>query len=335
MGNYLGAIRNWVGLQDLYDTYFFVVDLHAITLPHEPKELLRSSRSAAALYLACGIDPTRASVFVQSHVPAHAELAWLLTCYTPIGWLRKMIQFKEKSKKAGGEEVGTGLLTYPVLMAADILLYQADLVPVGEDQRQHLELSRDIAERFNYQFGGKKWKKMGGRNGRIFKVPDAFIPPAGARVMSLQDGTSKMSKSAESDLSRVNLLDPPELVASKIKKAKTDTFDGLELDNPERPEARNLLTVYQLVTGQSSEAVMRECGSMRWGQFKPLLADAVVEHLRPIQSEYQRVMSDQAYLDEVLAQGAEKASETANQTLENCRQAMGFTARSPTVRISK
>ncbi|GAB4822762.1 hypothetical protein N2152v2_009808 [Parachlorella kessleri] len=356
LGNYMGAIRNWVKLQELYDTFFFVVDLHAITLPHNPADLLQATRSSAALYIACGIDPERSSIFVQSHVPAHSELTWLLSCGTPIGWLRKMIQFKEKSKKAGAEEVGTGLLTYPVLMAADILLYQADLVPVGEDQRQHLELARDVAERFNYLYGGKKAKKMGCKYTRLFKVPEAFIPPAGARVMSLTDGTAKMSKSAESDFSRINLLDPPELIQKKIQRAKTDAVDGLELDNPDRPEARNLLTIYQCVTGMSQalhgfgnslplafpahnpfsspspsltqqESVLEEVGGMRWGDFKPRLADAVVEHLRPIQERYQLVMGDPAHLDAILAKGAEAANKEANATLNNVRQAMGFVAK--------
>lgn len=324
LGNYLGAIRNWVNLQDMYDTYFMVVDLHAITVPHTPKELLESTRNGAALYIACGIDPTKAKIFVQSHVSAHAEMAWLLSCITPVGWLKKMIQYKEKSRKAGNEEVGTGLLTYPVLMAADILLYQSDLVPVGEDQKQHLELARDLAERANYLFGGKKAKKMGCKYTRLFKVPDPFIPPAGARVMSLQDGTSKMSKSAESDLSRINLLDSPEVIRNKIKKAKTDAFDGLEIDNPERPEARNLLSIYQCVTGMSQEAVLQDVGGMRWGDFKPVLTDALIEHLRPIQSRYGEVIGDQAYLDAVLADGAESAALEADATLENVRRAMGF-----------
>lgn len=316
--------RKLVLLNVFADTYFMVVDLHAITLPHNPKELLSSTRSSAALYMACGIDPEKARIFVQSHVTAHAELAWLLSCVTPIGWLRKMIQFKEKSKKSGSEEVGTGLLTYPVLMASDILLYQSDLVPVGEDQRQHLELARDLAERTNYLFGGKKAKKMGCKYTRLFKVPDAFIPPAGARVMSLQDGTAKMSKSAESDSSRINLLDTPDQIASKIKRAKTDTFEGLEWDNPERPEAKNLLTIYQCVTGLSKEEVLQEVQGMRWGQFKPLLAEATVEHLRPIQEKYAEVMNDVASLDKILAVGAEAASVEAHSTLGNVRQAMGF-----------
>ncbi|CAI5487639.1 unnamed protein product [Closterium sp. Naga37s-1] len=252
LGNYLGAIKNWIPLQDECDTFLFVVDLHAITLPHDVDDLSRSSRTAAAMYLACGVDPSKATVFVQSHVRAHAELTWLLSCTTPMSWLNKMIQFKEKARKAG-EDVGTGLLTYPLLMAADILLYQCDVVPVGEDQRQHLELTRDVAARINNLYGGRKWKKRGGRGGRVFKVPEAMIPPAGARIMSLTDGTSKMSKSAPSDMSRINLLDPPEVIANKIKRCKTDSFTGMEFGNPERPECQNLLSIYQIVTGRTKE----------------------------------------------------------------------------------
>jgi len=328
LGNYLGAIRNWVKLQEDYDTFFFVVDMHAITLPHNPTDLLQSTRCSAALYLACGIDPARSNIFVQSHISAHAELTWLLSCITPIGWLRKMIQFKEKSKKSGnGEEVGTGLLTYPVLMAADILLYQSDLVPVGEDQRQHLELARDIAERTNYLYGGKKAKKMGCEHTRLFKVPEALIPPAGARVMSLQDGTAKMSKSADSDLSRINILDTPDTIAAKIKKCKTDAVEGLELNNPERPEARNLLTIYQCVTGMTTEEMLKEVESMRWGDFKPKLTDALIEHLRPIHGRYEEVMGDSAVLDRILARGAEQAEKEAQATLQNVKQALGFSSR--------
>mmetsp|Transcript_8706 Transcript_8706/g.22382 ORF Transcript_8706/g.22382 Transcript_8706/m.22382 type:complete len:434 (-) Transcript_8706:126-1427(-) len=325
LGNYLGAIKNWVGLQEQYDTYFCVVDMHAITAAkaHDPRELRESSMKSAALYIACGLDPDKTNIFMQSHVAAHAELTWLLTCQAPMGWLGKMIQFKEKSRKAG-ESVNAGLLIYPVLMAADILLYQSDLVPVGEDQRQHLELTRDLADKVNTTFGGKQWKKRGGRGGRIFKVPDAFIPPAGARVMSLEDGTSKMSKSAESELSRICLLDPPDVIAKKIKRAKTDAFEGLEFDNPERPECANLMSIYQLMTGMSKEAVIAELGDKRWGDFKPLLTDAVVAHLEPIQARYAEVRAEPGYLDEVLLRGAEEASRTANWTLDNCRDAMGF-----------
>ncbi|XP_026662351.2 tryptophan--tRNA ligase, chloroplastic/mitochondrial isoform X2 [Phoenix dactylifera] len=282
LGNYLGAIKNWISLQDTYETLFFIVDLHAITLPYDASELSKDTKKTAALYLACGVDTSKASVFVQSHVRAHVELMWLLSSATPIGWLNRMIQFKEKSLK-GDENVGVALLTYPVLMASDILLYQSDFVPVGEDQKQHLELTRELAERVNFLYGGRKWKKRGGKGGALFKVPEALIPPAGARVMSLTDGLSKMSKSAPSDQSRINLLDPKEVIANKIKRCKTDSFPGLEFDNPERPECNNLLSIYQLITGRTKEEVTLECRDMNWGTFKANLTDALIDHLHPIQ----------------------------------------------------
>ncbi|MEW5300566.1 MAG: hypothetical protein WDW36_003487 [Sanguina aurantia] len=325
LGNYLGAIKNWVGLQDTYETFFCVVDLHAHTVPQDPAELRKATRMLAAFYLAAGIDPKRSSVFVQSHVPAHAELAWLLSCVTPVGWLNRMIQYKEKSRKLG-EEVRVGLLTYPVLMAADILLYQADLVPVGEDQKQHLELTRDIAEKFNNEFGGKAWKKRGGRGGRVFKVPEVFTPPAGARVMSLQDGTSKMSKSAENDLSRINLTDDAAAIRNKIKRCKTDLVEGLEFDNPDRPECTNLLTIYQLCTGMTKAEVAAEVASLRWGDFKPRLAEAIVEHLRPMHQTYGQLMSDTTYIDGVLADGADAANASAEITLAAVKDALGLVA---------
>ena len=264
LGNYLGAIRNWVALQETYDTFYCVVDLHAVTAPHEPKLLAEATRTVAALYLASGVDPQRSTVFVQSHVTAHSELAWLLNCVTPVGWLGKMIQFKEKARKQG-EEVSMGLMDYPVLMAADILLYGADLVPVGEDQRQHLELTRDISGRFNALYGGKALKARKGlapsgraRGGRVLKVPEALIPPQGARVMSLDDGSSKLSKSNPDEGSRINLLDS----AAKIKRCKTDTLPALSFDDPQRPEAANLLTIYQLCSGQSRAAVKQQCSAL-------------------------------------------------------------------------
>ncbi|KAM0837849.1 hypothetical protein ACQ4PT_061366 [Festuca glaucescens] len=337
LGNYLGAIKNWVALQDLYETFFFIVDLHAITLPYEAPQLSKATRSTAAIYLACGIDSSKASIFVQSHVRAHIELMWLLSSSTPIGWLNKMIQFKEKSRKAvrhslydsftGNENVGVALLTYPVLMASDILLYQSDLVPVGEDQTQHLELTREISERVNNLYGGRKWKKLGGRGGSLFKVPEALIPPAGARVMSLTDGLSKMSKSAPSDLSRINLLDPKDVIVNKVKRCKTDSLPGLEFDNPERPECKNLLSVYQIITGKTKEEVVSECQDMNWGTFKATLTDALIDHLQPIQVRYEEIMADPGYLDSVLLDGAGKASEIADTTLSNVYQAMGFLRR--------
>ncbi|KAL1557333.1 Tryptophan--tRNA ligase, chloroplastic/mitochondrial [Salvia divinorum] len=327
LGNYLGAIKNWIDLQNTYETLFFIVDLHAITLPYEAHKLSKATKDTAALYLACGVDPSKASVFVQSHVRAHVELMWLLSSATPIGWLNRMIQFKEKSQKEGNENVGVALLTYPVLMASDILLYQSDLVPVGEDQKQHLELTREIAERVNYLYGGRKWKKLGGRGGAIFKVPEALIPPTGARVMSLTDGLSKMSKSAPSDQSRINLLDSKDAIANKIKRCKTDSFTWLEFDNPERPECNNLLSVYQLITGKSKQEVLEECKDMSWGSFKPLLTDALIDHLHPIQERYTEITSDPSYLDGVLADGASKAASIADATVNNVYQAMGFLRR--------
>ncbi|KAJ0811739.1 putative tryptophan--tRNA ligase [Helianthus annuus] len=327
LGNYLGAIKNWVSLQDKYETLFFIVDLHAITLPYDVEQLSKATRDTAALYLACGVDTSKASVFVQSHVRAHVELMWLLSSATPIGWLNRMIQFKEKSRKAGDDNVGVALLTYPVLMASDILLYQSDLVPVGEDQKQHLELTRELAERVNHLYGGRKWKKLGGRGGSIFKVPEPLIPPAGARVMSLTDGLSKMSKSAPSDQSRINLLDSKDAIANKIKRCKTDSFPGLEFDNADRPECNNLLSVYQIITNKTKEEVALECRDMNWGTFKPILTDALIDHLHPIQKRYEEIMSDTGYLDQVLAEGASKAADIADVTLSNVYQAMGFLKR--------
>ena len=366
LGNYLGAIRNWVGLQDTHEAFFCVVDLHAITSPHDPRELREATRAMAAAYIAAGVDPRKAHIFVQSHVPAHAELGWLLECVTPVGWLGRMTQFKDKSRKmaqkqqaeaqeaagaagsgsdgdGGGPSsssssspsenasVGTGLMTYPVLMAADILLYQADLVPVGEDQKQHLELARDLAARVNAQFGGKAWKKRGGRGGRLLTVPEPMIPPAGARVMSLLDGASKMSKSADNDASRINLTDTPEQIRAKLRRCKTDSVDGAisAADPRGRPEAANLLAIYALCSGQTVAQAEAECSGLRWGDFKPRLADAVVAHLEPFQRRYAELMAPgpqggHELLDEVLAEGAEAAAAVADATLWDVRDAMGF-----------
>lgn len=315
LGNYLGAIRNWVEGQQEYENFFCVVDLHAITVPHDPKTLAENTRAVAALYLACGIDLDHSTIFVQSHVPAHTELTWLLNCITPLNWLERMIQFKEKAIKQG-ENVGVGLLDYPVLMAADILLYDADKVPVGEDQKQHLELTRDIAMRLNYQFGSEETP--------VLKVPDPLIRPEGARIMSLTDGTRKMSKSDPSEQSRINLLDDPDTLRQKIKRCKTDPVRGLEFDNPERPECNNLLTLYAILSNQTKDAVAEECREMGWGQFKPLLTETTVEALRPIQEKYREVMGDPGYLDSVLRDGQARASEIANATLARVRAALGF-----------
>ena len=316
LGNWLGAIRNWVELQNDHDTFFCVVDLHAITVPHDPDRLAQETLSTAALYLACGLDPERSTVFVQSQVAAHSELCWLLNCVTPLNWLERMIQFKEKAVKQG-DNVSVGLLDYPVLMAADILLYDADLVPVGEDQKQHLELARDIAQqRVNARFGKEE--------SAVLKVPRPLILKEGARVMSLTDGRSKMSKSDPNEGSRITLLDPPELITKKIKRAKTDPERGLEFNNPDRPETDNLLGLYAILSGRGRDAVARECVEMGWGQFKPLLAEATVAALEPIQERYRLLMNDRAQLETVLKDGRDRAGAVADQTVKRTREAMGF-----------
>jgi tryptophanyl-tRNA synthetase len=315
LGNYLGAIRNWVEGQSEYENYLFVADLHAITVPHDPKQLAADTYTLAALYLACGLDLNHSTIFVQSHVSAHSELTWLLNCITPLNWLQDMIQFKEKAVKQG-ENVSAGLLDYPVLMAADILLYQADKVPVGEDQKQHLELTRDIAARLNHQFGKPDQP--------VLKLPDPLIRKEGARVMSLADGTRKMSKSDPSELSRISLLDSPDQIQYKIKRCKTDPIRGLTFDDPARPECNNLLTLYTLLSGKRKEDVAVECQDMGWGQFKPLFTDTVIESLKPIQEKYQAVTADKGYLESVLRDGGEKARAIANQTLSQVKAALGY-----------
>ena len=314
LGNYLGAIRNWVDIQQDYDNFFFFADLHAITVPHDPKVLAENTLKMAAIYLACGIDLECSTIFVQSHVSAHSELAWLLNCVTPLNWLERMIQFKEKAVKQG-ENVSVGLLDYPVLMASDILLYDPDKVPVGEDQKQHLELTRDIAARVNDKFGKKQ---------PVLKVPEPMIRSEGARVMSLTDGTKKMSKSDPSELSRIELLDPPDVIKRKIKKCKTDPIKGLTFDDPERPECDNLLTLYQILGNKTKEEVAAECQDMGWGQFKPLLTETTIEALKPIQDRYHELMGDRKYLDSVLREGAEEAAKVADRTLNRVKDALGF-----------
>lgn len=276
-----------------------------------------------------GIDPKKSKIFIQSHVPAHAELTWLLNCVTPMNWLERMIQFKEKSAKS--ESVSTGLFTYPVLMAADILLYQADQVPVGEDQRQHLELARDICRRTHDLYcKGNAYKKRcqaaGLPSRPVFTEPRAMIVQSGgARIMSLQDGTSKMSKSDPNDLSRINVLDGPDVIRQKIKRCKTDALPGIEWDNPNRPEATNLLNIYQAVQpGRNRDDILAEVGHLKWGDFKPRLADAISNHLEPIQKRYHELRNDEEYLRQVLAEGAASANAIANRTLLATKVAMGF-----------
>lgn len=311
----MGAIRNWVEGQSQYENFLFIADLHAITMPHDPAILAANTYTLAAIYLACGLDLTHSTIFVQSHVSAHAELTWLLNCITPLNWLTDMIQFKEKAVKQG-ENVGVGLLDYPVLMASDILLYEADKVPVGEDQKQHLELTRDIVNRFNHQFAEPDQP--------VLKLPEPLIRKEGARIMSLTDGTKKMSKSDPSELSRINLLDSPDEINKKIKRCKTDPIRGLEFDNPERPECNNLLTLYMLLSGKTKEAVAAECQDMGWGQFKPLLIETAINALKPIQDKYQAVINDKSYLESVLRHGKHKAEAIAHHTLTKVKTAMGY-----------
>eukprot|EP00871_Galdieria_phlegrea_P004103 jgi/Galph1/4694/GphlegSOOS_G3350.1 len=302
IGNYLGAIRQWLVNQDEYENLFFVVDLHAITVQQETKTFSDATLAAAAIYLACGIDPSKSAIFVQSHVRAHVELCWLLNCVTPVNWLERMIQFKEKTRKQGGENVSIGLFDYPILMAADILLYESDLVPVGEDQRQHLELGDE----------------------KLFKEPRALIQPMAARIMSLDDGTSKMSKSSPNDMSRINLLDSASIIQRKIRRCKTDSYMGITIDPENRPECTNLLNIYAALTQQSLEKVAEECQHMSWGQFKKFLTEAVVDSLEPIQRRYHELRKEEDYLKQVLREGREFASNIAERTVRNVKERMGF-----------
>ncbi|MEM9451954.1 MAG: tryptophan--tRNA ligase [Cyanobacteria bacterium P01_E01_bin.6] len=316
LGNYLGALRNWVEMQVDYESFLFMADLHAITVPHDPATLADNTYKTAALYIASGLsDEQGSTIFVQSHIPAHSELGWLLTCVTPLNWLEDMVQFKEKSVRQG-ENVGAGLLCYPALQAADILLYEPDQVPVGDDQKQHLELTRDIVVRVNHQFGTPDQP--------VLKMPKPMIRTEGARIMSLTDGTRKMSKSDPSELSRIDMLDSPDVIKKKIKRCKTDPIRGLEFDNPERPECNNLLTIYMLLSNQSKESVANECKDMGWGQFKPLLTDTTIEALRPIQEKYKDITDEPGYVQSVLRSGKDKAEAIANQTLDKVKRAMGY-----------
>ena len=316
VGNWLGAIRNWVDLQKTHETFFCVVDLHAITVPHDPNQLAKDTLSTAALYIACGIDPKVSTIFIQSQIPAHSQLCWLLNCVTPLNWMERMIQFKEKSIKQG-DNVTVGLLDYPVLMAADILLYGADLVPVGDDQKQHLELARDIAQqRINAKFGEK--------NNDLLKVPKPLIVKQGSRIMSLSNGESKMSKSDPNENSRISLLDPPNLIMKKIKRAKTDSYIGLEFNNKERPEADNLLNLYSLLTNISPDEAYTQCSGMNWGSFKNLLIDSAISALEPIQSRYNDLINDREELNKILKEGKDKADNIAKQNLSKVSNALGF-----------
>lgn len=310
LGNYLGAIRNWVAMQHEYDNYFCIVDLHTITVPQEPELLKKNIREVAGLLFAAGIEEDHAVVFIQSHVKAHAELAWLLNCITPMGWLHRMTQFKEKSEKQK-EEVSVGLFDYPVLQAADILLYDTHLVPVGEDQKQHVELCRDIAQRFNYRYG------------EVFVLPDAFIPPVGGRVMGLTNPDKKMSKSEEKKDDAIFLLDPPDVIRSKIKRATTDSSREIRFDE-KRPGIYNLLTIYQLLTEKNRDEIEAYFSMKAYKDLKEELAEVIIERLRPMQERYSEIAGEKGTLDDMLKRGAERAKEQAEKKLKEVMESMGL-----------
>lgn len=310
LGNYLGAVRRWVADQDDHDAVYCVVDLHAMTEPYDPVELGDLTRQTATLLLAAGLEPARCTLFVQSHVAAHAELAWILNCVASFGELRRMTQFKDKS--SGHESVSVGLFDYPVLMAADILLYDTDEVPVGDDQRQHLELARDLASRFNHRYGD------------TLVVPRATIPEVGARVMDLQDPTAKMSKSVESPQGTVLVLDPPAAITRKIKAAVTDSGTTVRHEPARKPGVSNLLELYAAVTGESIAAAEGAFAAGGYGAFKAAVADAVIELLRPVRDRYEQLVADPAGLDRQLAIGAAKARAATAPVLERVRKAVGL-----------
>ena len=313
LGNYLGALRNWVALQDDYNAIYCVADEHAITVRQDPAALRRQSLELYAQFIACGLDPENSIIFIQSHVPQHAELAWVLNCYTMFGELSRMTQFKDKSA-SHADNVNAGLFTYPSLMAADILLYQADLVPVGEDQRQHVEITRNIAQRFN------------GIYGDVFTMPEAYIPKVAARVMSLSEPEKKMSKSSPNENSFVLVMDKPEAIMRKFKRAITDSEGGI-YRSPEKPGVTNLIEIYSAVTGMTPEAVENEFNGKGYGVFKPAVGEAVVEALRPIREETERLLGDKGYLETLYRQGAEKAATLANRTLRKVHKKVGFAPR--------
>jgi tryptophanyl-tRNA synthetase len=311
LGNYLGALRNWVNAQAAYDNIFCIVDLHAITLPIDPVELHTNTRKLAALYIACGLDTRYCKLFVQSHVREHAEMSWIMNCFTPMGWLNRMTQFK--SKAAGNlDSVDAGLYCYPVLMACDVLLYQTHYVPVGDDQRQHMELTRDLAQRFNAIYKQP-----------VFTIPEAQIREEGARIMSLTEPTKKMSKSDTDPNSRINLLDDPKTIKKKINRATTDSLRLVAFD-PERPGITNLLTIYQVLTGESQQEIEAAFAGKGYGEFKAALIDRLVATLEPIQKRYYELMNDLPTLEGILKQGADEVRPLAATTLNQVKEVVGL-----------
>ncbi|MFT4994206.1 MAG: tryptophanyl-tRNA synthetase [Paraglaciecola sp.] len=316
IGNYMGALRQWVDMQDQHDCLYMLVDLHAITVRQDPKALYAACLDGLALYLACGIDPAKSTIFMQSHVPEHAQLAWVMNCYTQMGELNRMTQFKDKSAK-NISNINVGLYSYPDLMAADILAYQANIVPVGEDQKQHLELTRDIANRFNNLYGD------------VFAVPEPYIPEFGARVMSLQDPAKKMSKSDDNPNNFVGLLEDPKKIAKKIKRGVTDSDDQARIyfDVAEKPGVSNLLSLLSCATGNSIASLLPHYEDKMYGHLKGDVADAVVALIEPIQEKFHRLRDDRTELNRIMGEGAQKASARAAVTLAKVYEAIGFVAR--------
>ena len=316
LGSYLGAIKNWAERAEQYDCYYFMADLHALTTRNNPADLRRRTLEQLAQYVACGLDPQKNTLFIQSHVPQHAELGWILNCYTMFGELSRMTQFKDKSAK-NADNINGGLFTYPALMAADILLYQPDFVPVGEDQKQHVELTRDVAQRFNNLYG------------ETFRMPEPFIPKVGARVMDLLNPTSKMSKSDEIGNGRICLMDAPEDIMRKFKRAVTDsdTERCVRYDPENKPGVANLMSIYAAVSGKSFQEIEAEFDGKGYGAFKPAVGEAVVETLRPIREEAQRIMKDKGYLEAMCRDGAERASYIAEKTLRKVKKKVGLVAK--------
>lgn len=311
LGNYLGALKNWTNLQDEYNCLYCIVDMHAITVRQDPATLRKNARNLLMQYIAAGLNPEKNVIYYQSHVSAHAELAWILNCYTYMGELSRMTQFKEKSSKHG-ENINAGLFTYPALMAADILLFQTDLVPVGADQKQHLELARDIATRFN------------GLYGETFKVPEPYIGKVGARVMSLQEPTSKMSKSDEDANASIYLMDDPDAIMRKFKRAVTDSDACVRFDQETKPGISNLMSIYGAITGQTMEQIQSEFEGKGYGDFKMRVGEAVVEELRPLQARFKELSSDKTYIDSIIKKNAETANYLATKTLRKVQKKVGF-----------
>ncbi|MGF7046258.1 tryptophanyl-tRNA synthetase [Paenibacillus sp. DS2015] len=312
LGNYIGAMKNFVKLQHDYQCNFMVVDLHAITVPQEPEALREQSESVAALFIAAGIDPNKSNVYLQSHVPPHAELGWLLTTLTSMGELERMTQFKDKAE--GKDSVGAGLFVYPSLMAADILVYNADLVPVGDDQKQHLELTRDLASRFNHRYG------------EYFTIPEAYYPEVGARIMSLDDASKKMSKSNPNPGSHITLLDPPDVIRKKVSRATTDSGSEVRYDPKTKPEISNLMSIYSQCAGVPIKDVQAKFEGVMYGGFKKAVAESIIGVLEPLQKSYEEIRQS-GQIHDILAQGAERALEVATRTVDDVKERMGFLPR--------